>query len=228
MNFGRVLQALLRGAAPPRRRAARPGAFGLNQTQTRQIGRALGTLAAAAAAAMAGKGVAAPAPSPAPAPRTPAKGTAKTRAPAGEAPRPAAPARRLPQTAPTSAPEPLDEPRVENAEARLMLRAMIAAAKADGVVDRDERAAILEQLNAGGFTDQERDALLADFDRPATPQELGRAVRDPMLAAQVYAAAVFAAADMTEPERAWLDQLGTALKLDATARQAIEARLRSM
>lgn len=109
-----------------------------------------------------------------------------------------------------------------------MLRAMIGAAKADGVVDRDERAAILEQLNAGGFTDQERDALLADFDRPATPQELGRAVRDPMLAAQVYAAAVFAAADMTEPERAWLDQLGTALKLDATARQAIEARLQSM
>ncbi|WP_191083538.1 DUF533 domain-containing protein [Roseococcus microcysteis] len=216
MNFGRVLQALLRGASPPRRRAARPGPFGLTQTQTRQIGRALGTLAAAAAAAMAGKGGAAPAPAPrAPSAAKPA------------APRPAAPARRLPETA-APAPPPAPEMRVESAEARLMLRAMIAAAKADGVVDRDERAAILEQLNAGGFTDQERDALLADFDRPATPQELGRAVRDPMLAAQVYAAAVFAAADMTEPERAWLDQLGTALKLDATARQAIEARLRSM
>nr|WP_260170427.1 tellurite resistance TerB family protein [Roseococcus suduntuyensis] len=210
----------MRGAAPPRRRAARPGAFGLTQTQTRQIGRALGTLAAAAAAAMAGKGGAAPAP----APRAPAR----TRATAGEPPRPAAPARRVPETAPAARPEPVPEVRVESAEARLMLRAMIAAAKADGVVDRDERAAILEQLNAGGFTDQERDALLADFDRPATPQELGRAVRDPMLAAQVYAAAVFAAADMTEPERAWLDQLGTALKLDATARQAIEARLHSM
>ncbi|HEV7458325.1 MAG TPA: DUF533 domain-containing protein [Roseococcus sp.] len=225
MNFGRVLQALMQGAAPPRRRAAprraAAGPFGLTQTQTRQIGRALGALAAAAAGAMAGRGDASAGPAPAKAP-------AKARAPATTAPRPATPARRLPETTPVMAPEPPPEPRVETAEARLMLRAMIAAAKADGVVDRDERAAILEQLNAGGLTDQERDAVLADFDRPATPQELGRAVRDPMLAAQVYAAAVFAAADMTEPERAWLDQLGTALKLDATARQAIEARLLSM
>lgn len=215
MNFGLVLAALLRGGAPPRRRPAprrAAGAFGMNQTQTRQIGRALGTLAAAAAEAMAGRGGAAPSPTPAPAP---APARAANRAP---------PARRLPETAAPPAPE----PRVETSEARLMLRAMIGAAKADGVMDREEREAVLEQLNSGGFTDAERDALLADFDRPATPEELGRAVRDPMLAAQVYAAAVFAAGDKAPAERAWLDRLGLALKLDAAARQAIEARLERM
>jgi uncharacterized membrane protein YebE (DUF533 family) len=229
MNFGRVLDALLRGAAPPRRRAAprrAAGAFGLTQTQTRQIGRALGTLAAAAAAAMQGQG-GKPAPSPAPTPAKP-----RTRA----TPATPIPARRLPQTASQTAPPPASAPhpspqaeaRVETAEARLMLRAMIAASKADGLVDKEERATILEQLNGAGLSDLERDAVLADFDRPATPEELGRAVRDPMLAAQVYAAAFFAAGELTEPERAWLDRLGVALKLDPAARQAIEARLQRM
>jgi uncharacterized membrane protein YebE (DUF533 family) len=106
-----------------------------------------------------------------------------------------------------------------------MLRAMIAAAKADGIVDREERAAVLEQLNAAGLSSAERDLLLADFDRPATPEDLARGVRDPMLAAQVYAAAFFAVGDLDPAERAWLDRLGVALKLDAPARSAIEARL---
>lgn len=227
MNFGRVLEALIRGGAPPRRRAAPrrapAGAFGLTQTQTRQIGRALGTLAAAAAEAMSGK---TEQPAPRPRGRTAAPKPAMPDTTAPPAPRPA---RRLPQvaTAPTPQP-PTPETRVETAEARLMLRAMIAAAKADGTVDRQERAAILEQLNAGGLSDIERDAVLADFDHPATPEELGRAVRDPMLAAQVYASAVFAVGELTAPERAWLDRLGIALKLDTTARQAIEARLERM
>ncbi len=225
MNFGRVLDALLRGAAAPRSRAAprrAAGAFGLTQTQTRQIGRALGTLAAAAAEAMSGKGEA-------PAPASPRGRAAPPRgkaAEAGPAPRPAA--RRLPEISPVAAPPPPPEPRVETSEARLMLRAMIAASKADGVVDPEERAAILEQLNAAGLSDLERDAVLADFDRPATPEELGKSARDPMLAAQLYAAAFFAAGELTGPERAWLDRLGVALKLNAQARQAIEARLDRM
>ncbi|MFL1462694.1 DUF533 domain-containing protein [Roseococcus sp. DSY-14] len=209
MDLGRILGAVLNGAAarPARRRpAARRGAlpFGLTQTEARQIGRVVGALAGVAADALSRP---APAPAPAPAPVPPVQ-----RAPA--------PARRLPETA---APRPVAA--AETSEALLMLRAMIAAARADGALDRAERAAIAAQLDAAGLTAAERDRVLADFDAPATAAELAREARDPMLAAQLYAAACAGAGEVSAAERAWLDGLGAALKLDARARQAIEARL---
>jgi uncharacterized membrane protein YebE (DUF533 family) len=46
-----------------------------------------------------------------------------------------------------------------------------------------------------------------------------------MLAAQLYAAAVVGAGEVTAAERAWLDEFAKALKLDRAATAAIEARL---
>jgi uncharacterized membrane protein YebE (DUF533 family) len=102
---------------------------------------------------------------------------------------------------------------------------MIAAARADGTVDREERAAIAKQLDSAGLTPAERDRVLADFDRPASIEELARGARDPMLAAQLYAAAFGAAGELSPDERAWLDRLGVALRLDKAAIAAIERRL---
>lgn len=227
MDFGRIFGAVLGGAAaPPRRRAAAParrgtGPFGLTQTETRQIGRALGALATVAAEAMAQSRQPAPAPAPAPA-------KTSARAPAPTSDRPAAPVRRIPETraeAPPPAPAPSPTPGAESAEARLILRAMIAAAKADGALDREERQAIARQLDAAGLSGPERDQVLADFDNPATPEALAREARDPMLAAQLYAAAFAAAGEVSEAERSWLDRLGAALKMDPAARSVIERRL---
>lgn len=210
MDLGRILGAVLNGAAtrPARRRpAARRGAlpFGLTQTDARQIGRVVGALAGIAADALSR-----PSPAPSQAPTAPVP-------PVQRAP---APARRLPETA---APRPIAA--AEMSEALLLMRAMIAAARADGALDRAERAAIGTQLDAAGLSPAERDRVLADFDAPATAEELAREARDPMLAAQLYAAACAGAGEVSEAERAWLDRLGAALKLDARARQAIEARL---
>jgi uncharacterized membrane protein YebE (DUF533 family) len=107
-----------------------------------------------------------------------------------------------------------------------MLRAMIAAAKADGMVDSDERARIADQLDAAGLSPAGRDAVLAEFSRDATPQALAREAADPMLAAQLYAAAVAGTATTEGAERAWLDAFARALKLDRAATEAIERRLR--
>jgi uncharacterized membrane protein YebE (DUF533 family) len=144
----------------------------------------------------------------------------------------AGPARRIPQTgaSPWGAARPAPEPEpagpdAEEAEALLMVRAMIAAAKADGSVDAAERAAIAGQLDAAGLTAEERDFVLADFDRPLTPEQLAKEARDPMLRARLYAAAFAAAGEVTPPERAWLDALAKALKLDKAAAAAIEERL---
>jgi uncharacterized membrane protein YebE (DUF533 family) len=106
-----------------------------------------------------------------------------------------------------------------------MVRAMIAAAKADGRVDPAERAAIAGQLDAAGLSAAERDFVLADFDRPLTPEALAQEAADPMLRARLYAAAVAGAGEISAQERAWLDALAKALRLDKAAAAAIEERL---
>lgn len=221
MDFGRILDAVLNGAAQrPRtgttRRSPRAGSgpFGMTQTETRQIGRALGTLATIAVEALSKRGTPAPEPTPGPAPR-----------PAPAPPRriPDIDERRLPPARTELVAGP--DHAAETAEAQLLLRAMIAAARADGTVDRAERASIAARLDASGLTATERDHVLAGFDRPASIEELAAGARDPMLAAQLYAAAFGAAGELSPEERAWLDRLGVALKLDKTAIAAIERRL---
>lgn len=232
MDFGRIFGAVLNGAAqPPRRRTGTTrrgtGAFGLTQTETRQIGRALGALAGIAAEALTKSG-----PQPdrePPAQRAPAKPQPADvtydkfgRTPAASS-RPIEPARRVPAI--TAKPEPVLAASAEHAEARLLLRAMIAAARADGVVDRAERTAIAAQLDAAGLSAAERDQVLADFDTPATIEQLSDGAHDPILRAQLYAAAYAAAGEISTAERAWLDRLASALMLQPAARKAIEERL---
>jgi tellurite resistance protein len=119
-----------------------------------------------------------------------------------------------------------EEPSAESAEALLMLRVMIAAAKADGAIDAEERGRIAAQLDGAGLSAKARDAVLADFDKPQSPAALAKQASDPMLAAQLYAAAVVGAGDVAAAERAWLDEFAKALKLDRAASAAIEARLK--
>lgn len=218
MDLGRILGAVLSGAAtrPARRRTSRAsGPFGMTQTQTRQVGRLVGTLAGIAADALARRAPAEAAPA-----RRRAEPAARTEIADAPILRGPAPAQRLPDTAPKAA-----APLAEEAVGLLLLRAMIAAARADGELDRAERLAIATQLDAAGLAAAERDRVLADFERPAAIEELAREARDPMLAAQLYAAAVAAAGEVSAPERAWLDRFGTALRLDVRARAAIEKRL---
>jgi tellurite resistance protein len=148
-------------------------------------------------------------------------------APAGAGPWANAPGATKPATdpwAPVKA-EAEEEPSAETAEALLMLRAMIAAAKADGAIDAEERSRIAAQLDDAGLSPAARDMVLADFDKPLTPAALAKLASDPMLAAQLYAAAVVGAGEIAATERAWLDEFAKALKLDRAAVAAIEARL---
>jgi len=212
-----MLGALLDGAAtPPRRATARRGhgPFGMTAGETRQIGRLLGSLADMAIEAVQQ------------APPSPAQpGRAGPPAP----PRPATRAR-IPDTGgspwtPQPAPPPADAPRAEATEALLLTQAMVAAARADGVSDAAERAAIARQLDAAGLDEAEREHVLAGFDNPPTPEALAQQAGDPMLRAQLYAACVAAMGQINPAERLWLDRLGVALKLDGAARGVIEKRL---
>ena len=248
-DLGSVIGAVLSGGAAPRRRGpslSRPRMPAGNA----QLGRALAGLAGIAIEALRRSQAPAPAPQPRPTPqakggsgfdwagpakaggsatpvkKTPGQGGLKD-APASPSPWGNAPGASKPATDPWApvAAEADEEPSAETDEALLMLRAMIAAAKADGAIDAEERGRIAAQLDGAGLSAKARDAVLADFDKPLSPAALAKLASDPMLAAQLYAAAVVGAGEIAAAERAWLNEFAKALKLDRAAAAAIDTRL---
>jgi uncharacterized membrane protein YebE (DUF533 family) len=104
----------------------------------------------------------------------------------------------------------------ENEEALALIRAMVAAARADGVVDPEERQRVIDNLNEAGATEEERRFIVAELDRP---QELDAIVaagaRSPQMAEEIYAASLLAIEIDTDAERAHLRNLAARLGLDA-------------
>lgn len=225
MRLDRILGAVLDGAVQPQRRRRRSSTAGLlsGRSAEARLGRLLGGLVAGALQSMTQGGTSAPAPAPAPAP-TPGRRAAPGRP---SVPTPSSSARRpWEATAPAVPPRPEPEvPLAEEAEDLLLLRAMVAAAKADERIEPEERDAIARQLDAAGLSSEERDLVLAEFDTPLSPEALADQAGDPMLRARLYAAAFAAAGEVSAPERAWLDRLAAAMRLDRTATSAIERRL---
>jgi uncharacterized membrane protein YebE (DUF533 family) len=106
------------------------------------------------------------------------------------------------------------EEAVSDRTAGLVLRAMIAAAKADGRVDATERQRIVAKAQEGG-ADQEAVAFLEqELARPADPDSFAaEAARDPVVAAQVYGASLLAIQLDTPEERDYLRALAGRLGL---------------
>lgn len=99
------------------------------------------------------------------------------------------------------------------AHAKLMIKAMIQAAKCDGEIDADEQAKIMEHLKDANPEEVAfvKEQLAAPLDVQGLAAEADATVK-----AQVYSAALMAIRVDTQAESAYLDQLATALGLDAT------------
>lgn len=104
--------------------------------------------------------------------------------------------------------------------AKLMIRAMIQAAKADGEIDAAERAAILSHL--GDASPEEIAFVTAALDAPADVMALAAEVGE-HARTQVYSAALMAIQVDTDAEKAYLRGLASALGLDGAAVAAIHA-----
>ena len=100
--------------------------------------------------------------------------------------------------------------------AKLMIRAMIMAAKADGEIDAEERAKILDQL--GDASDEEIAFVQAELDGTVDPMDLAKDA-GATAGAQVYAAALMAISVDTDAEKTFLTGLAQSLMLDP-AKQA--------
>lgn len=112
--------------------------------------------------------------------------------------------------------------RATDADALLFVRAMIAAATADGHVDERERRRILDAFAQLGLNSDQARWLDQELARPATAEELARAVSGPEKAAQTYAAARLAIEPDTAEERQFLRALAEALKLDDKLKSEID------
>ena len=95
-----------------------------------------------------------------------------------------------------------------------LVRAMIAAAKADGRVDADEKEAIFSKLETMKLSSEEKAWV---FDELSSPLDINAVVAradTPEHATEIYAASLVAITADTASERAYLDALASKLKLD--------------
>jgi uncharacterized membrane protein YebE (DUF533 family) len=97
---------------------------------------------------------------------------------------------------------------------KLLVRAMISAAKADGAIDQAEMQKIIGKIGDGGVTEAEKAFVMAELAAPLDLDALAADARSPAQAAEVYAASLLAIDLDTEAERAYLRDLARALRLD--------------
>lgn len=126
---------------------------------------------------------------------------------------------------PATPPAALPPPDAEN-HSQAILKALIAAAKADGHVDDRERELIEGEFRRIDADPQTQQWLHAELQKPLDPAEIARAATTPELASEMYLASLLAADEQNFMERAYLDELARQLKIDDALKAKLEQQLR--
>ena len=110
------------------------------------------------------------------------------------------------------------------AESRSMglIKAMIAAAKADGQVDAAETARIVEEIKAANLGDQAATILMTEVQRPLDVDEVASHADSPEAAIEMYLASLVVVDKENIAEKTYLEKLASALKLDNELVQQLE------
>lgn len=96
-----------------------------------------------------------------------------------------------------------------------LVKAMIAAAKADGHVTADERARIDAELDKLTLDREESALIRAELDAPLDVRRVAALARNPQEAAQIYTASLLVVDQQSLEEKGYLAMLAAALNLDA-------------
>lgn len=94
-----------------------------------------------------------------------------------------------------------------------LVRAMIAAAKADGRIDADEKEAIFSKLESMNLSSEEKAWVFDELSSPLDINAVAARANTPELATEIYAASLVAITADTASERAYLDALASKLNL---------------
>ncbi len=107
-----------------------------------------------------------------------------------------------------------------------ILRAMIAAAKADGHIDAAEQKAIFAKLDELQLDTAAKAFVIDELRKPLDIDAVVAAATSPALAIEVYTASALAIDPDHPDEQAYLAKLAERLKLDLGLKAAIEAEAR--
>jgi uncharacterized membrane protein YebE (DUF533 family) len=107
-----------------------------------------------------------------------------------------------------------------------ILKALVAAAKADGHIDERER-----ELIEGEFARLDNDQALAhwlhaELNKPLDPADVARAASTPEMAAEMYIASVMLVDEESFMEKSYLDELARQLKLEPGLKAELEKQVR--
>jgi uncharacterized membrane protein YebE (DUF533 family) len=109
---------------------------------------------------------------------------------------------------------------------KAVLRAIIAAAKADGHIDDRERQ-LIDQSIAQLTSDQELQSWVdQELRKPMDPAEIATSATTPEIAAEMYLASLLMVDEENFMERAYLDELARKMNLDPSFKLELERQAR--
>jgi uncharacterized membrane protein YebE (DUF533 family) len=114
-----------------------------------------------------------------------------------------------------------------NEHALLLLRAMIASALSDGLIDAEERQRIVGRLADLGVGAEERQFLEGEIATPWSPQQFAAAAATPEVKSEIYLASAIAIEADTPAEQAYLRYLAATLGLEDGLVQHLDAAVAS-
>jgi len=129
-----------------------------------------------------------------------------------------------PQTEPQTV-DRLPPPQVEQ-HSRAILKALIAAAKADGHIDDRERQLIEGEFSKCNNDPKTQEWLQAELIKPLDPAEVALAASTPEMAAEMYIASVMLVDEDSFMERSYLDELARQLKLEPGLKNELEKQVK--
>lgn len=101
----------------------------------------------------------------------------------------------------------------QNALGTAVLTAMIAAAKADGQVDKAESQKIFGQMEQAGLSGEEKAFLLGELAKPLNVEDVAKLATTPEVAAQLYTASAIVIDQANDQERNYLAMLAQRLNV---------------
>ncbi len=100
-----------------------------------------------------------------------------------------------------------------NERSQILLKAMIAAAKADGHINKKEVAMIDEQIEKLGLTGDVADLMQSEIAKPLDVKEIAALAENSAIAAEIYLVSAVVTDKENSMEKSYLDSLAKAMKL---------------
>ena len=131
------------------------------------------------------------------------------------------------QPAPGQQGQPLEQLQGADQERRGLeiLQAMIMAARADGHIDANERQLLTQEIERLGPDDELQAWIQQQFDAPLDASALAHNADSPQAAREIYVVSAVMIDEQNPMERAWLEQLAGALKIEPNLARELEQQV---